>query len=186
MIIPFPQLSDILFKSHRWLYRFFSPLLRGLYELNSDLSLGKTLIIGLPILRGKVSIESGVLVSLPFGNPLGVSQPCRLIALEGEICIKKGFGGSGTTIISAKRIDIGSNVMIGTNVLILDSDMHPTDYLQRRNQDQPTSQPIKIGDDVWIGSNCIILKGVEIGDRSVIGAGSTVRKSVPPDSVYYN
>jgi acetyltransferase-like isoleucine patch superfamily enzyme len=45
--------------------------------------------------------------------------------------------------------------------------------------------PIQIGNNVWIGANCVILKGVNIGDSAVIAAGSVVTKDVPADTVYY-
>lgn len=50
-------------------------------------------------------------------------------------------------------------------------------------QDNIKSAPITIEDDVWIGAHCIILKGVTIGARSIIGAGSVVTKSIPPDCI---
>ena len=76
--------------------------------------------------------------------------------------------------------------------MILDTDVHQLDYLARRRKKTPNtaditttvqSAPITIEDDVWIGANCQILKGVTIGARTVIGAGSVVTKSIPADSI---
>ena len=76
--------------------------------------------------------------------------------------------------------------------MIMDTDVHEIDYLARRgenvlNQNSPQatvqSVPVTIEDDVWIGANCQILKGVTIGARSVIGAGSVVTKSIPADCI---
>ena len=76
--------------------------------------------------------------------------------------------------------------------MILDTDVHQLDYLARRGvrvsdkvDDITTVQsaPITIEDDVWIGANCQILKGVTIGARSIIGAGSVVTKSIPADCI---
>lgn len=76
--------------------------------------------------------------------------------------------------------------------MILDTDVHQLDYLARRgekpvnNNDSTTTvqtAPVTIENDVWIGANCQILKGVTIGARSVIGAGSVVTKSIPADSI---
>lgn len=91
-----------------------------------------------------------------------------------------------------ERLIIGNRVNIGGNVLIFDTDVHQLNYLARRgditaNLDDPQtcvqSAPVTIEDDVWVGANCIILKGVTIGARSVIGAGSIVTKSIPADSI---
>lgn len=76
----------------------------------------------------------------------------------------------------------------------MDTDAHSLDYLIRRSHDltpdgysvdgvSATTVPIVIEDDVLIGTRCIILKGVTIGARSVIGSGSVVTKSIPPDSI---
>lgn len=58
------------------------------------------------------------------------------------------------------------------------------DYMDRRTSNEGTkSAPIVIEDDVWVGAHSIILKGVTIGARSIIGAGSVVTKNIPPDCV---
>lgn len=79
---------------------------------------------------------------------------------------------------------IGDNVKIGACVLITDTDAHPIDYMARRTSNEGTkSAPIVIEDDVWVVAHSIILKGVTIGARSIIGAGSVVTKNIPPDCV---
>ena len=81
-------------------------------------------------------------------------------------------------------VAIGDNVKIGACVLITDTDAHPMDYMARRTSNEGTkSAPIVIEDDVWVGAYSIILKGVTIGARSIIGAGSVVTKSIPSDCV---
>jgi acetyltransferase-like isoleucine patch superfamily enzyme len=75
---------------------------------------------------------------------------------------------------------LGQNVKIGGNVRIYDHDFHAVNYLARRDPQQDAilckSLPVVIGDDILIGANAIILKGVTIGDRSVIGAGASRRR----------
>lgn len=99
---------------------------------------------------------------------------------------------SSTCIWVRERLTIGNHVNIGANVLIYDTDAHQLNYLARRgeinaNPKAPQtcvqSAPVTIEDDVWVGANCIILKGVTIGARSVIGAGSVVTKSIPADCI---
>jgi acetyltransferase-like isoleucine patch superfamily enzyme len=94
--------------------------------------------------------------------------------------------GHGCDIVVGLRVSIGNNVMIASGTTIRDNDGHPLDALERR-QGLPVRrediQPVEIRDDVWIGAHAYIGRGVVIGERSIIGAYATVRKSVPPDSI---
>jgi acetyltransferase-like isoleucine patch superfamily enzyme len=99
--------------------------------------------------------------------------------------------GEYSRIISGKSITIGDRVMIAHNVNILDNNSHPKNARLRHEDFLNTyssgmkeydleSKEIIIEDDVWIGFNCIILKGVRIGRGAIIGAGSVVVKDVEP------
>lgn len=92
---------------------------------------------------------------------------------------------SSVVLWAHESITIGDHVKIGGNSILIDTDSHNMDYLVRRGQytDWGVSKPIVIEDDVFIGGNCIILKGVTIGARSIIAAGSVVTKSIPADCV---
>jgi len=99
-----------------------------------------------------------------------------------RIVVEDGVGLNGTSITSrSQTIRIGRNTMIAANCMILDSDFHiawPPD--QRRIYGGTDHDlDVQIGSNVWIGVNCIILKGVVIGDNSVIAAGSVVTSSIP-------
>lgn len=80
-------------------------------------------------------------------------------------------------------IKIGNNVYItaGTDFITHDGG---TLILRKEIPDLEWSAPIEIGDDVYIGFRCIILPGVKIGNRCIIGAGSVVNRNVPDNSVY--
>ncbi|MCK5022759.1 MAG: hypothetical protein KAS04_01165 [Candidatus Aenigmarchaeota archaeon] len=82
-------------------------------------------------------------------------------------------------------IEIGQYVNIGGNVSISDHNFHPIRPQDRRNNDTTKIQArsVKIGNDVFIGARCIILKGVTIGDGAIIGAGSVVTNNVPERTV---
>jgi len=87
---------------------------------------------------------------------------------------------TGSKIIAAESIEIGNRVMIGANSAIVDTDFHPLDPLERqRDVLNGKHRPVVIENDVFIGMDSIILKGVTIGEGSVIGAGSVVTKDVP-------
>ena len=121
-------------------------------------------------------------------NPLCSNRRASFYLTNGaKLIIKDGVGMSSPTIWCAKGITIGRNAHIGANCIIIDTDVHSFNYLHRNFIDEITSdvipQEIVIGDDVWIGTNCIILKGVTIGARSIIGAGSIVTKDIPADCV---
>lgn len=104
---------------------------------------------------------------------------CRIEVFSGAILeIKSGFINYNSVIECYNKISIGRNVKISENVIIRDSDGH-TIIREGYNM----SKPIIIEDDVWIGLNCTILKGVTIGRGSIVAAGSVVTKSVPPNSL---
>jgi len=143
--------------------------------------------------RTEKSILLGKDVSLLAGwrsNRVGLSGRVLLQTLgNGRIEIGDGSGGSAVTLSSRSRISIGRNVCMGGNVRILDHDYHALDHLARRlameEQEQSIrTEPIVIGDDVFIGTNAIILKGVTLGDRCIVAAGAVVfRGEYPNDSM---
>lgn len=92
-----------------------------------------------------------------------------------------GFINTGVTILDLAPVTIGDYAQIGPNVVISTAG-HPFD-LAERVLPIATGNPIVIGDNVWIGANSVILDGVTIGDRSIIGAGSIVTKDIPSDCV---
>ena len=107
-----------------------------------------------------------------------------------RIEIGNRVGMSSTCIWAKESITIGNDVNIGGDCLIMDNDVHPHDYLNRRciykkniNEELIPTSPIKIDDDVWIGARCLILKGVHIGARSIIAAGSVVTNDIPADVI---
>lgn len=93
----------------------------------------------------------------------------------GDFCDIRSAGG---------RIEIGKNCLIAQNVHFIAAN-HLTDVnnLIRDNAWDEIKNYIKIGDDVWIGCNCILLPGIEVGEGSVIAAGSVVTKDIKPYTV---
>lgn len=89
--------------------------------------------------------------------------------------------GIGNTIIGP--VTISDNVNIGQNVTISGLNHNYEDPSKTISEQGIDTSPIKIENDVWIGANSVVLPGVQIGNHSVIGAGSVVTKDIPPYSV---
>lgn len=103
-----------------------------------------------------------------------------------QINIGDNISFNGTSIsCRTTKIDIGDNTIIAPNVIIVDSDFHSLSPNQARenNLDYESDKPVFIGKNVWIGMNVIVLKGVSIGDNTVIAAGSIVTKSLPSNII---
>jgi acetyltransferase-like isoleucine patch superfamily enzyme len=145
---------------------------------------GKLLVVN----KGSCKIGRGVkFKSTTTSNFVGIFKPCSLfIASNAILNIGDYSGFSGISLFCTNSILIGDYVNCGGNVSIWDTDFHPLDYQSRRIHDVKyiKSEPIVIGNDVFIGANSIILKGVSIGDRSIIGAGSVVTGNVPGDEIW--
>jgi acetyltransferase-like isoleucine patch superfamily enzyme len=101
-----------------------------------------------------------------------------------KIIIGDNVDLNGTSITSRSRtIIIGDGTIIAPNVIIIDTDAHnPWPPDQRWNYSGTERDgDVRIGKNCWIGMNCIILKGVSIGENSIIGAGSVVIRDIPPN-----
>jgi acetyltransferase-like isoleucine patch superfamily enzyme len=130
---------------------------------------------------GKKSLIRGNLMLFKSGGEIHIGDYC--------------FVGPGTRIWSAIKIKIGNRVLISHDVNIHDNISHPIESVKRHEDFvhiiskgfQPEvdlkAKEVIIEDDVWIGFNCTILKGVRIGKGAIIGAGTTITKDVPEYSV---
>ena len=86
-------------------------------------------------------------------------------------------------IAEHSSICVGEDCLIGVNVEILDSNFHSLAFAERGGAGSNTSQPVKVGNKVFLGSNVKILKGVTIGEGAVIANGSVVTKDIPENVV---
>jgi acetyltransferase-like isoleucine patch superfamily enzyme len=128
----------------------------------------------------RISLGRGCqLLSSPTANLIGINRPCMIstMAAEAEIRIGNDCGFSGTVIAGFRSIVLGDHVICGANTLITDSNWHPEDPRSGR------PSPVRIDDNVWLGVNAIVLRGVSIGTNSVIGAGSIVTSNIPANVI---
>ena len=186
------QIWDTPWKVHNEIRRRISyPLVRLIFALYG-ISWGRGWrIYGLPIIqkhrRSRMNFGPGLqLRSFVRSNPLGPNHPVLLTTWRKESCLEVGanFAMTGGALCASSRIIIGSNVTIGANSVIVDTDFHPIGPEDRRliPAEGRTAEVI-IEDDVFIGMNCLILKGVTIGQGSLVGAGSIVARNVPPGMI---
>jgi acetyltransferase-like isoleucine patch superfamily enzyme len=183
----------------RWFYRAFSLVRR---TVMSKIARGYLVMHGVKIKEGLkmstlpfcrrhqlASIEIGSNVTIKnklYENPAGISHRSVFVAGRpgARLIIGNNVGMSGVVLYCTKEIVIDDYVNLGVGVKIYDTDFHSINFYARRICDGKSikSAPVRIGEDVWIGANAIILKGVTIGPRSIVGAGSIVTKDVPPDT----
>lgn len=167
----YPRFNRLLFR------------LKGITHGRNMTIMGKVSVIG----EGSVTIgDDFYMTSGDHVNPISSNQQGAFFTdnSDAKISIGNNVGMSSTRMWISKGLTIGDNVKIGACVLLIDTDSHPIDYKLRRTSNEGVkSAPIVIEDDVWIGAHSIVLKGVTIGARSIIGAGSVVTKSIPADCI---
>ncbi len=116
-----------------------------------------------------------------IGKHVSCYAGCSFAIAENGTCTIGDFTLlNGALVMAEDKIDIGSHCLISWNVGIADSDFHPLEPAQRLIDTQAL---VRIADNVWIGMNAVILKGVTIGENSIVAAGSVVTKSIPPNTV---
>jgi len=118
-------------------------------------------------LGNRVSLEHGI-----YFNAAGAHAPGIAISLGDGT-----FVGSGCEFNAIQGISIGANCLIASGCRFIDHN-HGIQSGKLMKLQEETSSPIQVGTDVWIGANCIVLKGVSIGDGAIVAAGSVVTKSV--------
>lgn len=124
---------------------------------------------------------------------------CSILAQNGgKVTIgQKTFINQGTQIRCDRSVLIGDYTLISYEVDIFDTNTHCTDWRERRHaitqsplhtilgEPSPISKPIVIGNDCWIGKRAAILKGVTLGDKTIVGLGAIVTSSIPEESIAY-
>jgi acetyltransferase-like isoleucine patch superfamily enzyme len=164
------------------LLRFYWKLTRAYLRLRGA-EVGKNVRCnGFPHVKirkgGRLIIEDDVMLNAaPWANAHVTAGSFNLFVAAGAtLYLRRAAGVSGTRIVAIREIDIGPGTFIGGGCLICDSNMHE---IPLGSKNPVRCEPIHIGNRVFIGAQCVILKGIKIGDGAVIAAGSIVSKSVP-------
>lgn len=168
----------------RAIYFYWTTLLGRGQAILSGANTGRGIrFYGIPFIQiatsGSLSIGNNCAFrSSSTSNLIGINRPCILsVNPEAKLVIGNNCGFSGTVIGCFSNIKIGDGVRCGANTLITDSDWHPGDPRSSN------AKGIFIDANVWLGVNVIVMKGVHIGENSVIGAGSVVTKDIPANVI---
>lgn len=128
-------------------------------------------------------------------NPLSRNiKTCIYVGKKATLKLGNDVGISSSTLWVKESVSIGNSVAIGADCIIMDTDAHNLDWKIRCSEETneygesvdmvtAASAPIVIEDNVLVGARCLILKGVTIGARSIIGSGSIVTKDIPSDCI---
>jgi acetyltransferase-like isoleucine patch superfamily enzyme len=176
------------FRKISWIITYFKFKLNGV-NISTDFKSN-----GIPLIN--ISLDGRVSIGRKFemnnglyNNMIGRQQPCFFIVYKkGELIVGNNVGISATAIVCWNKIVIEDGVRIGGGTVIYDTDFHSLDYQERTEMPEIKTNirtsPVLIKKNAFIGANSTILKGVEIGERSIIGACSVVTRSVPSDEVW--
>lgn len=160
------------------------------FRLVANVRFGKKpKIFGVPIIRsprGNILIGDRVqLISSSWrssASALASRVRLRTFSDSATIVVGDGVGINGGSVTArSRRIQIGKDTMIGADCVIMDSDFHrlwPPDERYNYSGEEADAD-VNIGERVWIGARCMVLKGVTIGENSVIAAGSVVANDIP-------
>ena len=142
----------------------------------------KNIIVKLPVALEKAKLEMDKAAKVIIGEKVQ-NRGNLYLGCKGSGKLKIGahcFFNINSSITCMKEIKIGEYCKFGNNLVIVDHDHNTSD-----DGEEFPAKAIYIGNHVWVGANCVILKGVTIGDGAVVAAGSVVRKDIPTNSIYY-
>ena len=163
---------------------------RGIKGLRKYAMLGKS-----PKIAGSIVINNLRKTQLVIGDHVILRHNKLFCFGKGKLTIGDySYLGDNTQIDAAEGVMVGNYCMLSNRVMIQDHTSHPVSPKKRRQQlidlqKKPTDvydtviKRVKIEDNVWIGMDALILKGVTIGKNSIVGARAVVTKNVPPNSI---
>lgn len=188
-----------------YLYRIFKRIIRYIWKVSwiitylkfklNKVAFKKNFTTnGIPITA--INLDASVVIGDYFimnngryYNMIGRQQSCYFVVdKNAKLQIGNNVGISAVAIVCWNNVIIGDNVKIGGNTVIYDTDFHSLNWrdriLSKEDKGKIKTSPVVIRDNVFIGTSCTILKGVEIGEKSIIGACSVVTKSIPSGEIW--
>ena len=113
--------------------------------------------------------------TVTFGGKAGIGHGSKL-SVRGHLNFGADFNMTAeSTIVCAASITFGKDCLVGWDVLVMDTDEHPL-YDMAGNRLNP-NRPIVVGNHVWIGCKCVLLKGAEVPDNTVVAAGTLLKSA---------
>lgn len=158
-----------------------------LRRLSGNLVLGKRVRLFVPLRcdgEGVVYVSDRTKLGYPMAARYG-SGAIMLQARNEGATIRIGRHcafSNNVSIIAVESVEIGDDCLIGDMVSIMDSDFHGINPDRRRAGPVKTA-PVKLQDNVWLGSRVVVQKGVMIGKNSIIAPNAVVTSAIPPDSI---
>jgi acetyltransferase-like isoleucine patch superfamily enzyme len=138
-----------------------------------------------PVFFGKrLELEIGKRGTIRFGRFVWIGDGTKIRCHEGEVTVgAKTVMGQECTISAYKHVRIGEQCVIADRAMFIDFD-HGAAEVERPIRAQGIyKRPVDVGSNVWVGYGVCVLRGVQVGDNSVIGTNSVVTKSVPANAV---
>jgi acetyltransferase-like isoleucine patch superfamily enzyme len=163
-----------IYGSNLWILGH-TPYLKYPKEAKGYIKIGDNVILNSDAKHSNTSVMSVVKFTLGYDGIIEIGNNCDL---------------NGICIVSYKRVSIGSCCQFGSDTVIFDTDFHPVDNTERLKQmtglpfsyDKVNKDDVTIGNNVWVGWGCIILKGAHIGNNCIVAAGSVVLGKEYPDN----
>lgn len=180
---------------YRYVYKKFTEIFGRIYLFANKVEYIQPIyLFGIPIISistgGKLSIGKNlVMVNSAISNLIGRTQKCSFYVGENAVLkIGDNVGMSATSIVCMQSVKIGNNVRLGGNTVIYDTDFHSLAREERvdkkKDKANVKNAPVIIEDGVFVGAHTTILKGVTIGEDTIVGACSVVTKSIPKNEIW--
>jgi acetyltransferase-like isoleucine patch superfamily enzyme len=170
-------------RAHHMLNRHYA-LLLGRYAL-LKLRFGRRLQTdGICFVCPGVKLEIGPRATLSIGRWAWLGHGCKIRVHEGEVSIgAKSVIGQECTISAYQHVSIGRECIVADRVMLIDFDHGVTEVERPIRAQGIYKRDVRVGHNVWIGYGACILRGVSVGENSVIGTSSVVTKEVPANAV---
>jgi acetyltransferase-like isoleucine patch superfamily enzyme len=139
---------------------------------------------GMLFLGGGVTLEIGRRARIRFGRFVWIGHGTKIRCHEGEVRIgDKTVLGQECTISAYQHVSIGEQCIVADRVMLIDFDHNVTEVERPIRMQGIYKRDVVVGNNVWIGYGAQILRGVSIGDNSIVGASAVVTKDVPANAV---